>query len=126
MSSNSSINRSGNLSSNSDFWLSLDLPTLPLPRNTWGGGFTGASLINSKTKKLIAATPNVDPIISEYGAAYLCVRFTARFIEFVKQKYILYQFLENDRQLNYAFEIHRKLNDFIMIEIDPTEQLYGK
>lgn len=98
-----------------------DLPTLPLPRNTWTGALEGCYLYDEKTKKEIAKTPAVDPVISEYGRLYLAIRFTVRFIEFVNQKYLQFQLSFNNQRFDYALEVYRRLNNFSFMEIDPND-----
>lgn len=99
----------------------LDFPTLPLPRNTWAGAVINSYIYDEKTKKEIAKTPAVDPVISEYGQLYLAICFTVRFIEFVNQKYFLYQLSFNNQRFDYALEAYRKLNNFTLMEADPNE-----
>lgn len=100
-----------------DLWLLK----LSLPRNSWGGTFSGSTLVETKTGNLIAATPDVDPIISEFGAALLPIRFTVRFIEFVNQKYYLFQIVPPGERLRYAVEIYKRLNNYSLMEVDPNE-----
>lgn len=97
------------------------LPKLPLPRNTWGGGLIESRLVDRVTKKLVAETPKVDPVISEYGGLYLKIRFTVRFIEFVNQKYFLFQLLPDSLRLEYAVDVNKRLNDYSVVQIDPNE-----
>lgn len=99
----------------------LWLKKLPLPRNFWDGSLTGSSLVNRKTGKQIALTPQVDPIITEFGTALMPIRFTVRFVEFVNQKYYLFQIIPTAVRLNYAVEIYKRLNNYSMMEVDPNE-----
>lgn len=110
------------LSGNFDFDFGLGLPTLPLPRNTWTGSFVESKLIDKKTLKTTAMLPVVDSIISDYGSQYLRVRFTIRFIEFINQKFMLYQFGLPGQRIPYALEVSRKLNQYSIMEIDPNEE----
>ena len=65
------------------------LPLLPLPKGTWGGGFTDTRITNKSTGKLIAKTPEVDPVLSEYGRKALPLQFTIKFIDYVSQTSLL-------------------------------------
>lgn len=113
--------RAGMISGSLNFTGFSDLPTVPLPRNTWAGALINSYIYDEKTKKVIAKTPAVDPVISEYGQLYLAIRFTVRFIEFVNQKYFLYQLSFDNQRFDYALEVHRRLNNFSLMEIDSNE-----
>lgn len=113
--------RAGIMSAALDFTGDAGLPTLPLPRNTWAGALEGCYLYDKKTLQVTAKTPEVDPVISEYGQLFLSVRFTLRFIEFVNQKYFLYQLVFDNQRFNYALDVYRTLNNFSLMEIDPNE-----
>ena len=113
--------RSGMISGNFETVSNAALPMLPLPRGSWAGGLKDCYLYDEKTKTTAAKTPLVDPVISEYGGLLLAARFTLRFIEFVNQRYFLYQLVFDGQRLNYAAEVNRSLNNLSLMEVDPNE-----
>lgn len=122
MSSTAAAVRAGTRFTPFDAAADTNLPTLPLPRNNvWAGALKDCYLYDEKTKKITAKTPEVDPVISEYGQLFLPIRFTMRFIEFINQRYSLYQLVFDNQRLNYAMETYRKMNNLSLMEVTPNE-----